>query len=274
MQEARRQAYLQVLGVTSWVPRQPLSGAARGRRPLMASAPLEQAPGLGEPVKPSQPAPVVQPSELAVPRNESGAEAARLAILAPRQGARVGSASAAPAVKVTQPPEPVEVQDQASQSCPSFAVQLWLAGPCALLLEVPAQGLGARSPGARLLADILRAVQLPAPARFIADFKWPLTRNAQLDQSEMAAHQALQAFVQGRLEQHSLVSLGSFGQYAGLLAKASLTEVSVAIGREEALDGLPPAWFAPGLDELLQSPAGKADLWALLQRVMVRWQAQ
>lgn len=269
MQEAHRQAYLRVLGVTSWIPRQPLSGAARGRRPLIATVTAEPfASTVKEPLQQG-----VAQAASPVLRNESGADAARQAMLAVRTASRPESVSAATNKVDAEPTETLAAQSTQSQACTPFSAQLWLSGPCALLLEVPALGLGARSPGARLLADILRAVQLPAPAQFIADFKWPLTRNTQLDQSEAAAHQALQAFVQGRLEQHSVVSLGSFGQYAGLLAKASVAEVSAAVGREEALDGLPSAWFAPGLDELLQSPAGKADLWALLQRVMVRWQA-
>ena len=272
MQEVRRQAYLQVLGVTSWIPRQPLSGAARGRRPLTVTVAAEQLVPITEATEQPFQHPVTNPDSLA-PRNESGADAVRQAMLASRPAPKPKTTPAATASEVADATGSLSVQAAESQACAPFSAQLWLAGPCALLLEVPDQGLGARSPGARLLADILRAVQLPAPAQFIADFKWPLTRNAQLDQSEAAAHQALQAFVQGRLEQHGVVSLGSFGQYAGLLAKPTVAEVSAAVGREEALDGLPPAWFAPGLDDLLQSPAGKAELWTLLQRVMVRWQA-
>lgn len=271
MQEMRRQAYLQVLGVTSWVPRQLLSGAAKGRRPLLAAVQDEQpAPAIEATQQPAQEAKEQPP---VAPRNESGADAVRQAMLAPRPAVKSPTAQAESAAEAVGPASESQSTSAAVPACAPFSAQLWLAGPCALLLEVPVQGLGARSPAARLLADILRAVQLPAPAQFIADFKWPLTSNAQFEQSEAAAHQALQAFVEGRLEQYSVVSLGSFGQYAGLLAKASVTEVGAAIGREEALDNLPPAWFAPGLDDLLQSPAGKAELWALLQRVMVRWQS-
>ncbi|TVP88676.1 MAG: hypothetical protein EA348_10185 [Pseudomonadaceae bacterium] len=265
MQEARRQAYLQVLGVTSWVPRQPLSGAAKGRRPLHVAAETEQPVLVTK--SPEQPA-------AGAPRSESGADAVRQAMLSPRPAIKPAAADVALAAETKSTVGAAQsTQSPVVPACAPFSAQLWLAGPCALLLEMPADGLGARSTAARLLADILRAVQLPAPAQFIADFKWPLTRNTQLEQSEAAAHQALQAFVAGRLEQHTVVSLGSFGQYAGLLAKASVREVDAAIGREEALDGLPPAWFAPGLDDLLQSPAGKAELWTLLQRVMVRWQS-
>ncbi|SDU21062.1 hypothetical protein [Halopseudomonas salegens] len=261
MQEARRQAYLHVLGVTSWVPRQPLSGAAKGRRPLHATVESPQSLPVATAME--------KPAEVA-PQPTSGADAVRQAMLPARQPTPAASAAAEQSGSSTamQP-----ARQSAATVCPPFTAQLWLAGPCALLLEMPADGLGARSPAARLLADILRAVQLPMPAQFLADFKWPLTRNTQFEQSEVAAHQALQAFVQARLEQQTLVSLGSFGRHAGLLAKASVVDAEAAFGREEALEGLPPAWFAPSLDDLLQTPASKAELWALLQRVMVRWQS-
>lgn len=150
-------------------------------------------------------------------------------------------------------------------------MQLWLAGPCALLVEVAEPGLESGSSGYRLLTDILRAVELPATPSLFADFRWPLVRSRQLDSSAQAASEGLQAFLQARLEGKGIVSIGCFGELTALLVDAEMSAPHRLIGCEEALEQLPAAWFAHDLDTLMAEPVHKARLWQLLKRVRTRW---
>ncbi|WP_157718177.1 energy transducer TonB [Halopseudomonas xinjiangensis] len=184
------------------------------------------------------------------------------------------AASASLAETAEKPATEMEAVTKAQPSSPALApfyLQLWLAGPCALLLEVSEPGLEKATAPYRLLADILRAAGLPDRPALFADFQWPLTRNPQFDRSAEAASQALIAFVQARLEDQSVVSIGCFGERCALLADADASTPERLFGREEALDGLAPAWFAAGLEQLPSVPSEKIKLWKLLKRVMPRW---
>ena len=253
MYEATRLAYLEALGVTNWIPRDPLSGVpARPPALLLPEAELQESK-LSKP----QAAPAETPS--AAPR-----------IDIPRPGKpSVAAPVAAPEPVVEPVPQPT---GPAAEPVAPFYLQLWQAGPCMLLVEVPEPGLESAMPGFILLQDILRAVQLPDRPALLGDFRWPLNRNPQLDRSAGAASLGLQAFMRGRVERRELVSLGCFGSATTLLVDADLAQADTLLGCEEALDDLPPAWFAPDLESLLRQPARKAELWALLRRVRSRWQ--
>lgn len=138
-----------------------------------------------------------------------------------------------------------------------------------MLLEIDEPGLEAGTAAYRLFNDILRAADLPAP-HLLADFRWPLIRN-QADRSGAAASLGLQAFVQARLEERAMLSLGCFGSMATLLAEGDVDKARLLYGREEAIEGLPPVWFSPGLEQLMSEPQLKARLWTLIKRIKSRW---
>lgn len=257
MQESTRLDYLAAIGVVGWVPRQPLPHAAFRIPPELPTVPVE-----------------VEPSA------EVAAAPSAKPLGSPKAGGAVASARAKIVVRPVKPdpvPAPViaQVVERAIKPVPleSFYLQLWMAGPCALLIETPEPGLESASPGLRLLKDILRAVRLPQTPHLYADFQWPLNRNPQFDRSANAASLALQAFMQGRLESEPAVSIGCFGTYPRLLLGPELEGQDLPYGREEALEHLPPAWFAPDLDSLMKSSSSKAQLWQQLKRIMSRWQA-
>ena len=254
MQESIRLDYLAAMGVAGWVPRHALPHAAFRLPPEIP----EVAAG-AEQVTDAIPAPSDRP--IAAPK-------AAVASARPKIVVRPAKAEPAPAAVVVQPVEP------AARPVPleSFYLQLWMAGPCALLIEAPEPGLESASPELRLLKDILRAVRLPQTPHLYADFHWPLNRNPQFDRSAGAASLALQAFMQGRLESEPVVSIGCFGNYPRLLLGPELDGQDLPYGREEALEHLPPAWFAPDLDTLMKSSSSKAQLWQQLKRIMSRWQ--
>ncbi|MEH6493780.1 hypothetical protein [Halopseudomonas sp.] len=265
MQEQARLAYLEAMGVTNWVPRQALSGVP-SRQPYSLPVVAEQTAAPVEATPRTVPAAHSALPDIAPP---APAVARAAAVV---QQLRAGKMPDVPA-PVAQP-QAAEVVTPNGPAIEPFYLQLWLSGPCALLTEAPEPGMESATPAFLLLQDILCAAGLPSRPRLLVDFRWPLSRNPQLDRSAAAAHRGLLAFMQGRLEEHECVSLGCFGPATGLLVESDLSAVGQLSGREVALDNLPAAWFAPDLEVLLRSPARKAALWAQLRRVKSRWQGQ
>ncbi|HEC50530.1 hypothetical protein LCGC14_0977540 [marine sediment metagenome] len=257
MQEQTRLAYLEALGVINWMPRQALAGIPP-RMPYTLPVAAVKIPvaSLQAELQSSVVAPI---NKLAV--DPVGAvKQLRADTVQPKLAPAAEAPIGPPALNVA-PIEP-------------FYLQLWLAGPCALLTEAPEPGLESATPAFLLLQDILRAVGLPPRPRLLADFRWPLSRNPQLDRSAEAANRGLLAFMQGRLEEHEPVSLGCFGPATGLLVETDLAKVDQLQGREVALDHLPAAWFAADLELLMREPQRKAELWAQLRRIKTRWQGK
>lgn len=257
MHEQTRLAYLEAIGITNWMPRKAFPGVpvrVPYTLPVEAQEPqlLASQPGLENPL----------PSRVSKP-------VVKLAVAVGQLRAENAQPKTAPVAD-----EPIERPALAAVPIAPFYLQLWLAGPCALLTEAPEPGLESATPAFHLLQDILRAVGLPPRPTLLADFRWPLSRNPQLDRSAEAANRGLLAFMQGRLDGQELVSLGCFGPATGLLVETDMAKVDQLPGREVALDDLPAAWFAADLELLMREPQRKAALWAQLRRVKSRWQGK
>lgn len=274
MRESQRLAFLQAIGVISWVPRQPLAHAAV-RMPAEAEPSVQHASTVDVTPAPVDDAPAdstaIAPADTVKP--VAGSPSARLV------EQRRAQVAAQPARKEL-PPQAVLAPEQAAtrsalepvgRTVAPFYLQLWMAGPCALLIEISDPGLEKGTAEHNLLCDILRAAGLPPAPRLQADFRWPLSRNPQVARSAEAASEALQTFMQARLELQPVKSIGCFGAMAGLLATGDPEEAAALKGREEAIEELGAGWFAPGIEVMLQQPREKAGLWQLLKRVMPRW---
>lgn len=260
MLEQTRLSYLEAMGVANWVPRAALPNAAQ-RAPVVIPYPPDQANLERAGVPETAVSAVAGSEEVSQPVRK------RVPIPVPRPGA----ATKAPVISATESvPTAVEPVAPARPVSP-FYMQLWLAGPCALLIEIDEPGMESASPTFRLLNDILRAAGLPAPARLYADFHWPLTRNRQLDNSAVAASQGLQAFMQARLEAQQISYIGCFGAHTVLLSDPDAESIAALAGRVESIEQLPPAWFAPSLDELMASPEQKRRLWHFIKRIKSDW---
>ncbi|WP_150304128.1 superantigen-like protein SSL4 [Pseudomonas saliphila] len=255
MLEQTRLSYLEAMGVANWMPRAVLANAAQRVPADVPPPPLQAAPVSEPPEKPTSA--LIAPEVVAPPARK------HIPIPVPRPGA-----TSRPAVE--SPPEPAQQTAPAVPVGP-FYVQLWLAGPCALLIETQEPGLESASPTFRLLNEILRAAELPTPARLYADFHWPLTRNRQLDNSAVAASQGLQAFMQARLESQQIDSIGCFGAHTVLLSDPDAEAIADLAGRVESIDQLPPAWFVPSLEGLMAEPEAKRRLWHFLKRIKAQW---
>lgn len=267
MLESTRLDYLAAMGVVGWVPRHALPNAAFRTPALLPDIP--DMPDM--PDEPAGPFPAA-----AAPLARSTTAATAVEAVRARINVSPGKPAQKPVVAEQQvdarPPvaEPVV----AAPPLEPFYLQLWMAGPCALLIETREPGLESASPALRLLKDILRAVRLPQVPHLYADFQWPLARNPQFDRSAPAASLALQAFMQGRLEGESVLSIGCLGKYPQLLLGPELDEVDLSGGAEQSLEKLPPAWFAPDLETLMADARCKAQLWRQLKRIMPRWEDQ
>ncbi|WP_022961250.1 hypothetical protein [Halopseudomonas pelagia] len=271
MRESVRLAYLEAMEVTAWVPVQPLAHAAL-RSPPEPELPEEDIQHIMAPASVADAAVVesVTGEKLAIAPEPATIPAARkyeLPRVSPPKPATLPT-------KVEPEAEENAVPSVELAAVAPFYLQLWMAGPCALLIETPDPGVEKGTPHYNLLTDILRAAELTPTPQLHADFRWPLSRNPQVARSAAAASEALQAFMQARLEQTPVSSIGCFGIAAGLLAETDPQQAEALCGREEALEGLAAAWFAPDLQTLMNNPQEKARLWHLLKRVMPRWQGR
>lgn len=266
MLESTRLDYLAAMGVVGWVPRRPLNHAAFRLPPELPEV-MEE---------PEQQARVAHSTAMEAPATQSISAANGLESVRARLNVRPSKSEQKQSPAVQQAVTELPAAEPAVKAAPlaSFYLQLWMAGPCALLIETPEPGLESASPGLRLLKDILRAVRLPQTPHLYADFQWPLNRNPQFDRSAPAASLALQAFMQGRLESEAVLSIGCFGVYPRLLLGSELDGLDHIAGTEQTLEHLPPAWFAPDLETLMSNAGSKAQLWQQLKRIMPRWQVE
>ena len=185
MHELSRMAYLDALGIDSYVSRAQLPGAAATRRLAIVIAPSSQQLPAGvipEPL-PSRPALVAQPAR--------PAEASVKASAASQQGGPV----------------------------PRFSLTAIVAGDW-LWLEELAGPL--TTDQVRLMQSMAQALLLchqspggevkPAVQPEVAQFDWPIHTNQQLDLGEEAARASVAGFVDRRLGEHGCRGLVLLGQ--------------------------------------------------------------
>ena len=252
--EARRRAYLRAMQVDSWVACRVLPHAAPSNPALWLPIPT---------VLPER-----SPAPLATRPPEPAASLPRAELPRPQLRPQARPASVTPA---EPPPAPKPVTR--SSELPRFSQQLLRAGQCLLLVELPTgETFQGRDPAYLLLRDLLRAAGLPDSPQLVGEpVRWPLLQAGSLDQGPEMAREFVQSFVAARLEeQEPCACLWLMGpsalRFAGDLEPGAFL-------RELHHETLGPAWTLPGLDQLLEQPALKAELWRSMRRVMRRWQS-
>jgi hypothetical protein len=259
--EQRRRAYLGAMQVTCWLPRLALPFAAPSRAELLEVTP---------PAEPSRPqaAPGGRPNPIARPQTEvPAAKSPAAPRKAPVVPLRPTADKAAPTESVP-PPAPRR------EPPPRFALQLLRAGNCLLLAELPTgEPFASRDPAYRLLKDLLRAAGLPDSPRPLGEpIRWPLIRNnPEFDQGPAAARDYVRAVLQGQLEQEPAACTWLIGVAAMRFAGE---EEAPEACREIDLAGLGMAWTLPGLEQLMEAPPLKAELWQSMRRIRRRWTNQ
>ena len=268
--ESRRRAFLDAMQITSWLPRTELPFAAPSRPELLQliEAEAEPAPVIELERPTAQPAPAAPKSVTVTPAvaASSGADAVRVAM---------------PRIAVPEPKKPVAkaseaqvaaVEQKASVPPPRFALQLLRAGNVLLLVELPTgESFQSRDPAYILLKDLLRAARLPDKPQQVGDgepIRWPLLHSGSLGQGVEAARDYVQGVVAAELEEMGCACLWLIGSPA--LRFAGEVEAD-ACYRELTIEGLGPALTMPGLEQLMEQPESKAQLWKAMRRSMSRW---
>lgn len=242
--ENRRRAYLGAMQVDEWLPRAELPFAAPARPERLSPAPVEVP--VVAPVKPA----VAEPQ--ARPRVEI---APKVVVEAPT-----------PVPDLPEPVAPVR------QPVPRFALQLLRAGACLLVVELPTgDAFQSRDPAYLLLKDLLRAARLPDRPQQVGDgepIRWPLLNRGNLEQGAEAARDYVQGVIAVAREEAEFGCLWLVG--APALRFAAELEPD-AHNREVQVEGLGTALALPGLEQLMDQPELKAELWRALRRSMPRW---
>jgi hypothetical protein len=261
--EQQRRAYLNAMQVVSWLPTQLLPFAAPSRPALLPAEPAAVPETARSPVAVAAVREVPEPLVSATPA--SARQDLRARLEQSRQAPEAPAPAAAEVVEV----EPVSAPVSA---VPRFSLQLYRAGNCLLLVELPTgEAFQSRDPAYLLLKDLLRAGGLPDSPHLLGDpVRWPLLAGGNLDQGPAAARDFLQGYLAARMEdQPGCVCLW----LVGLPALRHAAEIEADMyNRELQIDGLGPAWALPGLELLMDEPQRKAPLWQAMRRVMQRWQ--
>jgi len=268
--EDRRRAFLDAMQVTTWLPRTELPFAAPSRPELLQFVEPEPAPApaieLERPTPkptPSAPQPVTAtPAVTASPAADAvRAAMPRIAMPEPKK----------PVAKISEA-QAAAVEQKAVVPPPRFALQLLRAGNVLLLVELPTgESFQSRDPAYILLKDLLRAARLPDKPQQVGDgepIRWPLLHRGSLDQGTEAARDYVQGVVAAELEGMGCACLWLIGSPA--LRFAGEVEAD-ACYRELTIEGLGLALTMPGLEQLMEQPESKAQLWKAMRRSMPRW---
>ncbi|HWR80291.1 MAG TPA: energy transducer TonB [Pseudomonas sp.] len=261
--ELRRRAYLNAMQVTSWLPAQVLPFAAPSRIQLLAAdLPAEPAPDL-----PAGQASSAQATATVAPISQPPVSAMQ-ALRARLDQAQPPAASMPPVLPAVLEDSPVSTP---AAAVPRFSLQLYRAGACLLLVELPTgEAFQSRDPAYLLLRDMLRAAGLPDSPQLVGDpVRWPLLAGGNLDQGPDAARDFLQGYLVARMEdQPGTACLW----LVGLPAMRHAGEVGADMyHRELQIEGIGSAWAVPGLELLMEEPPLKAPLWQAMRRLMQRW---
>ncbi|MEH6824125.1 MAG: hypothetical protein V7629_09485 [Motiliproteus sp.] len=292
-QEQLRQQYLAAIGVTLWLPRRALPGAAASPtwrcqaarsgagarleaavtdasadssapRPVANTAQIREL--LPRPVEAGSAAALVHPSAVtAPPVSQAAAIAAELQSSATVETDARVKPGAEVVAQVKQGLESGLGPKVAASTVPRFRLAMIGYSNCMVVTELPTSQAQAWSGQHQQLLDaILTAVGLGDGSQAsanVCEFKWPLDPLARFDQSAPIARHALQVAV-AREQQaaHSVLLLMGSSAQQYLLPP----EQDVAQGQLIDYQGR-SALCCHGLNEVLRLPGLKAELWRQLQ---------
>ena len=244
--------------VVSWLPRTELPFAAPSRAELLQPLPAED-------VAVAPPVPAAAPTARVTEPAAPAPSLPRVQLKPVRAEPPVTPVSEA---QESAEPAPVKLP------VPRFALQLYRAGNCLLLVELPTgEPFQSRDPAYLLLKDLLRAAGLSdAPQLLGEPVRWPLLARGNLDQGPQAAREFVQGYVMARVEEQEQAPASIW--LIGLPALRFAGEAEAdSYEHELSIDGIGSAWALPGLELLMDEPERKAPLWRAMCRVRSRWEA-
>lgn len=242
MNELRRMAYLNALGVDCYVSRAQLPGAALTRRLAIVAT--------------ADKTPVAKAQAQAGSVANAAPTARREGIIGPD----VSSGRRNPATAIAPPPEVL----RSSEPVPRFSLSILAAGDWLWLEErdgmpltteqvqlVQSMAQALALSGVRGSANPQAAERSQAARPVITQFDWPMHNNRQLDQGEDAARISVAAFVSRKLEEHGCRGLVLLGE--ACMKRVPLAELSTVVVR------------TAGSADILANPAIKSQVWRDLQ---------
>lgn len=236
MNELRRMAYLDALGIDSYVSRSQLPGAAVTRRLAIVSALSRAVPVL--------------------PGNSPDMPATDLPPRRPDAQAQTGSIRVARTDSESDSPPLARDSVQGGDSVPRFSLIAIVAGDWLWLEELPDTLLSTEQ--VRLVQSMAQALLLSQGQESaavtkpdVAQFNWPIHTNHQLDLGAEAARASVAGFVARRLELHGCRGLVLLGQPC--VQRVPLTEMTIR------------SVSTASSAEILASPSLKRQVWCDLQ---------
>lgn len=248
MNELHRQAYLDAMGVDVYFPRVLLPGAPESELCEMPEGqlldPAASLPGQG-----------VEPAAASGAASE-GRAAAMQALLGEIPGAEVAK-SPAPPIENRAAVAPV-VSHDSSAATPRFTLSVMRIANLLVIDDAAPEGAQEFQ---RLQHNVWFALGLSSGVE-TNHFKWPIVESSHLDQSEFAARQTLQAFVQNQSKQGESVAVILMGDTA---ARYLLEAPSVKGEWLEHFIADLPVLCVPSLVTVLGDGEAKNQLWQALK---------
>lgn|GEM_PF-48888 len=289
-QETRRQAMLQAMHIDVWLPRQQLVNAAPSRDYLLdwqaeAEQVLDKPAAVQVAAAPAAAAPVQQPPAASQPRTRGYVSVHEK--LAALQAAQAPQAAPQPAQAAEKAPladstqavaAPVVEPAVAVEPIPRFALQLLRAGSCLLLADLPVgEPFQSRDPDYQLLRDMLRAAELSDQPSFLrqgAPIRWPLLQSGNLmqEQNAVAARSCVRDLLTVELAAEPTVCIWLLGEQAVRFASADEQSAQL-YALQPFVEGV-QLWSLPSLEDILQQPLLKRDIWRSMCQVRSLWQEQ
>ena len=250
MNEPRRLAYMEAMGVDCYAPRLQLPGALASQ---LCAMPLPSAEQLEQPVAVAASA-MPGSTPLAPQQDGQGRAAAMQALLADKPAEPTDRGADAVVA-------PIGSTQTARSQVPQFSLSI-IRGKGILLIDEGLPGDINPAEYLQLLQNIVFAVGAGKQSLSIDAFVWPMSRSSQIDQSDTAARQALAAFIAKQIEQLNIRYILVMGDTAAQY----LSEQALPLG-----ELVQPAQLAAQLLRtrsawpLLSDAARKRDVWQDLQ---------
>ena len=284
--EVRRQAMLQAMQMDVWLPRQQLLNAADSRDYLLEwqtvdtsiTAPAEIAVKPTASVSSASTAVETHAPSVRPPRSEE----VRMSVrdkLASLKAAQTSTATLSAVVQAVPIEDAQPIQEPAVQSepIPRFALQLLRADNCLVLVDLPTgEPFQSRDPDYQLLRDMLRAAGLTDKPSFMRQgmpITWPmlLTGNLMHEQNAAAARACVRDLLSVELQSEPAVCIWLVGKQAVRFASAE--DDAQLYGVQPFAEGA-QVWSLPSLENVLEQPLLKRDIWRSMCTVRSLWQVQ
>jgi hypothetical protein len=244
MNELRRMAYLDAIGIDSYVSRTQLPGAAQTRRLAIVSNASPAVARISNDPPATENVPTLRDTRSALSRSAATDEPTETAPLAPKQGKQ--QVTSVPRFSLAAIIAGDWLWLEALEGMPLTTDQVWLVKAMAQALDLSAHN------GKTSAADDVRPA---AAAPQVSQFDWPIHTNAQLDLGKEAAQAGVAGYIGRKLQQHNCRGLVLLGQASGEWVPRDQLDIQCVSTLSSA--------------EILARPSLKQQVWRDLRRMVL-----